>query len=128
MEAVMAARFAAIAMLAACVALPAVALAQVPGSGPVPMPTETVNLTMEQRHIIKEIIIKDLKTPAPSSEAAAKMTTKPGETVPAGIALQPMPVEVSAKVPQVRTHSFFVDNDKVIIVDPKDNKIATVIE
>jgi hypothetical protein len=48
--------------------------------------------------------------------------------VPSGVALQPMPVEVSAKVPQVRTHSYFVTGDKIVIVDPKDNKISTVVE
>jgi hypothetical protein len=48
--------------------------------------------------------------------------------VPAGVTLQPLPVEVSAKVPQVRTHSYFVEQDKVVIVDPKDNKIAAVVE
>ena len=126
----MAIRPTAIAILAAlaCAALPSVALAQAPSNSPVPMPSETVNLTMEQRHIIKEIIIKDMKTPATPAQAAAKVTTKPGEVVPSGVALQPMPVEVSAKVPQVRTHSFFVEDDKVIIVDPKDNKIAIVVE
>ena len=126
----MAIRPTAIAILAAlaCAALPALAPAQAPSNSPVPMPSETVNLTMEQRHIVKEIIIKDMKTPATPAQAAAKVTTKPGEVVPSGVALQPMPVEVSAKVPQVRTHSFFVEDDKVIIVDPKDNKIAIVVE
>jgi hypothetical protein len=130
MEAVMAIRPTAIAILAAlaCAALPALAPAQAPSNSPVPMPSETVNLTMEQRHIVKEIIIKDMKTPTTPAQAAAKVTTKPGEVVPSGVALQPMPVEVSAKVPQVRTHSFFVEDDKVIIVDPKDNKIAIVVE
>jgi len=126
----MAIRPTAIAILAAlaCAALPALAPAQAPSNSPVPMPSETVNLTMEQRHIVKEIIIKDMKTPTTPAQAAAKVTTKPGEVVPSGVALQPMPVEVSAKVPQVRTHSFFVEDDKVIIVDPKDNKIAIVVE
>ena len=126
----MAIRPTAIAILAAlaCATLPAVAPAQAPSNSPVPMPSETVNLTMEQRHIVKEIIIKDMKTPTTPAQAAAKVTTKPGEVVPSGVALQPMPVEVSAKVPQVRTHSFFVEDNKVIIVDPKDNKIAIVVE
>jgi hypothetical protein len=35
---------------------------------------------------------------------------------------------VSAKVPQVRTHSYFVKDDEVVIVDPKNNKIAAVIK
>jgi hypothetical protein len=103
--------------------------AQVPSSNassPVVQPQETVQLTMEQKHIIKEIIIKDMKTEA--QDQAAKVPTKVGETVPAGIPLQPIPVEVSAKVPQIKTHSFIVKDDKVIIVDTKDNKVAALVE
>jgi hypothetical protein len=89
---------------------------------------ETVNLTMEQRHIIKELIVKDMKIGPPQDQAAAKVPVAVGEVVPSGIPLQPMPVEVAAKVPQVKTHSFLVKDDKVLIVDPKDNKIAALIE
>jgi hypothetical protein len=113
------------AIAGACAVLPSVAPAQAPTSSPIPMPAETVNLTMEQKHVIKEIIIKDLKTPA---TASAPENSKPGDVVPNGIALQPLPVEVAAKVPQVRTHSFFIAGDKVVIVDPKDNKVSTVVE
>jgi len=84
----------------------------------------TVNLTMEQRHIIKEIILKDLKT-APQAVNAPMSV---GATVPSGIPLQPIPVEVSAKIPQLKTHSFLVKNDTVIIVDPNDNKVAALVE
>ena len=99
--------------------------AQVPAPAtPVVKPAETVNLTMEQRHIIKEIIIKDMKT----AGQVQSVPTQVGETVPSGIALQPIPVEVSAKVPQLKTHSFLVKDDKVVIVDPKDNKVAALVE
>ena len=102
--------------------------AQVPSPpAPVVKPADTVNLTMEQRHIIKEIIIKDMKITEPQDQAA-KVPTQVGETVPAGIPLQPMPVEVSAKIPQLKTHSFLVKDDKVVIIDPKDNKVAALIE
>jgi hypothetical protein len=90
-------------------------------------PADTVNLTMEQRHIIKEIILKDLKITEPTDQAA-KVPTQVGETVPAGIPLQPVPVEVAAKIPQLKGHSFLVKNDKVIVIDPKDNKVAALIE
>ena len=103
--------------------------AQVPLSAPASpavKPQETVKLTMEQKHIIKEIIIKDMKT-APQDQAA-KIPTNVGDTVPAGIPLQPIPVEVSAKVPQIKTHSFVVKDDKVVIVDTKDNKVAALVE
>jgi hypothetical protein len=39
-----------------------------------------------------------------------------------------MPVEVAVKVPQIKSHSFVVKDDKVVIVDPKDNKVAALIE
>jgi len=98
--------------------------AQIPPQNHVEKGQDSVSLTMEQRHIIKEIILKDLKT-APQA-ANAPLTV--GSTVPAGIPLQPIPVEVSAKIPQLKTHSFLVKDDKVIIVDPKDNKVAALVE
>jgi hypothetical protein len=101
--------------------------AQVPTTAPVVKPADTVHLTMEQRHVIKEIILKDMKITEPPDQAA-KVPTQVGDTVPAGIPLQPMPVEVSAKIPQLKAHSFLVKNDKVVIIDPKDNKVAALIE
>ena len=101
--------------------------ADTPSTAPVMKAVDTVNLTMEQRHIIKEIIIKDMKITEPADQGA-KVPTQVGEAVPAGIPLQPMPVEVAAKVPQLKAHSFLVKNDKVIIIDPKDNKVAALIE
>ena len=99
-----------------------------PGSAPASQQTaETVNLTMEQRHVIKEIIVKDMKI-APPPDQAAKVPMTVGQVVPAGIPLQPMPVEVSAKVPQLKSHSFLVRDDKVVIIDPKDNKVAALVE
>ena len=95
-----------------------------PAVAPVVRPTETVNLTMEQKHVIKEIILKDLKV----QEQTASVPMEVGKTVPSGIPLQPMPVEVSAKVPQLKSHSFVVKDDKIVIVDPKDNKVAALVE
>jgi hypothetical protein len=107
-------------------------VAQIPStSGPTPsfsqQTAETINLTMEQRHVIKELIIKDMKI-APPSDQAAKVPTAVGQVVPAGVPLQPMPVEVSAKVPQLKAHSFLVRDDKVVIIDPKDNRVAALVE
>ena len=76
--------------------------AQVPATAPVVKPADTVNLTMEQRHVIKEIIIKDMKIAEPPDQAA--------------------------KVPQLKAHSFLVKSDQVVINDPKDNKVAALVE
>ena len=116
----------AVGVMAAVLTLALPVEAQVPATAPAVKPAETVSLTMEQRHIIKEIIVKDMKIAAPQDQA--KLPTAVGETVPAGIPLQPMPVEVTAKVPQLKAHSFLVKNDKVVVIDPKDNKVAALIE
>lgn len=93
------------------------AIAQAPGE---PVATQPkINLTLEQRFVIKELI-KDLNVqPAP-----ANTETTVGATVPPAVKLNPMPAEVAAKVPQVKSHVFFVADGKVVIVDPKENKIV----
>jgi hypothetical protein len=82
-----------------------------------------INLTLEQRHTIKELI-KDIKVPS----APQNIETAVGATVPATVKLSPMPVVVAEKVPQVKSHLFFVENGTVVIVDPKENKIVDAIE
>jgi glucose/arabinose dehydrogenase len=82
-----------------------------------------VNLTLEQRHTIKEII-KDLNVPS----APKDVETTVGATVPAAIKLSPMPVDVAQKVPSIKSHLFFVEDGKVVIVDPKENKIVDAID
>jgi hypothetical protein len=96
--------------------------AQAPSQEPAAT-SPTLNLTLEQRHIIKEII-KDMKTePAPADVRAAV-----GDQIPQNINLQQMPSDVAQKVPQVKTHRFFVAAGQIVIVDPKDNKVAEVIK
>jgi hypothetical protein len=109
--------------MAAVAALTLVALPPLAHAQALP-PQDKVELTMEQRHIIKEIILKDMKIAAP----AAELPTQVGEAVPAGVVLQPIPVEVSSKIPQLKSHSFVVKNDAVLIIDPKDNRIAAKVE
>jgi uncharacterized protein DUF1236 len=82
-----------------------------------------INLTLEQRHTIKEII-KDLNVPS----APNNVETTAGATVPATVKLNPMPADVSQKVPQIKSHLFFVEDGKVVIVDPKENKVVDAID
>src|SRR5262245_2615154 len=97
---------------------------QVP-SDPVPaVGARKINLSLEQRHIIKEIVLKDLKI----KKETASIPLEVGAKVPSSIATQPFPPVTSSKVPQVRSHSFFVIDERGVVVDPKDNVIADVIE
>jgi Protein of unknown function (DUF1236) len=83
-----------------------------------------IKLTMEQEHIIKEFILKDTTI----GKAPGSTAVKIGEPVPAGIELRPFPAAVTAKVPQVKAHAFFVHGEQVVVVNPQDNKVADVIE
>ena len=87
------------------------------------LPTASkLNLSLEQRHTIREFI-KDLKSEATTRDVQAAV----GDTVPQDVRLQSMPTLVGQKVPQVKTHRFFVTGQQIVIVDPKDNKVADVI-
>jgi hypothetical protein len=84
----------------------------------------TINLTQEQRFIIKENV-KDLglaKAPADAPETI-------GDPVPQNIELHSLPPEVAVKASQARSHSFFIKdgNSATILVSPNDRRVADVI-
>ena len=69
-------------------------------------------------------LIKDVKADgAPTNVQAAV-----GEPIPQGVSPQPMPSAVAQKVPQVKAHRYFLTEEQVVIVDPKDNKVVEVIK
>jgi hypothetical protein len=92
-----------------------------PQQPPVLAPAPKLNLTLEQRHTIREFV-KDMKTDT------ADVKAEIGEPIPPGISPRPMPPEVGQKVPQVKSHRFFLTAQQIVIVDPKDNKVADVIK
>ena len=96
--------------------------AQTPTPDETATTTPKLNLTLEQRHVIKEVI-KDMKVPS-----AATSVHDIGDALPQDAASQPMPNDIARKVPQVKTHRFIVTAGRILIVDPKDNKVAEVIE
>jgi len=89
--------------------------------GDVLAPTPKLNLTLEQRHTIRELV-KDMKADA------AEVKAEVGEPIPQGMTPHPMPSEVAQKVPQVKSHRFILTEQQIVIVDPKDNKVADVIK
>jgi Protein of unknown function (DUF1236) len=114
--------FAAIASMAAALAMFGSAVdAQAPTEQPAAT-TRSINLTMENRHAIKEIV-KD----AHVQDAPGNVPVTVGATVPQSV-VHPLPEQVGLKVPQVKSHVFFVKDDKIALVDPKENKIVEVIE
>jgi len=90
---------------------------------PAVAPAPRLTLTAEQEYIIREIIFKDAKV---QQENSAPDTI--GDVVPDSVKLYPLPPEITQKVPQARSHMFFVKSDEVIIVSSSDRRIADVIK
>jgi hypothetical protein len=83
----------------------------------------TINLTQEQRFIIRENV-KDLASSKASKDAPETI----GDPVPANIVLHALPSEVGVKVPQARSHMFFIkDDNAIVLVSPNDRRVADVI-
>ena len=112
----------ALASAAALLVFSSLAPGQTPTSPPAASQS-TVKLTMEQEHVIKELL-KELKVEP--QQAAVSETV--GAAVPSTIKLQPIPDQVGQRVPQIKSHLFFIKCERVYLVDPKDNSIAEVID
>jgi hypothetical protein len=100
-----------------------IARGQAPPGQNAPIVTSKINLSLEQRHQISELI-KELKIEDASPELHAAI----GDTVSKSISLHTMPADVTAKISQVKSHLFFMMGGQVVIVDPKNNEIVDVIK
>lgn len=86
--------------------------------------TRTINLTAEQRHIVKEIILKEQNV----AKADANLATSVGDVLPANVITHSFPSDLGDKVPQVKSHVFVVKGNEVIIVNPRDRTVQEVID
>ena len=87
------------------------------------MRTSKINLTVEQRHVIKEVV-KDLAVA--KAPADAQVTT--GSAAPSDAVLRFFPPEITDKVPQIKSHKFFVKGDQIVIVSSDGNNVVEIIE
>ncbi len=82
----------------------------------------TLNLTLEQRHVIRELV-KDLKL-----DRAATDKVSAGDQVPSQVALHPIPDLMGQKVPQIKAHRFYLTDVQIVIVDPQETKVVEVVD
>jgi len=85
--------------------------------------TLTVNLTMDQKHIIKETL-KELKIEG----VAANLEVAIGKAVPKTIQLHPMPAELSEKFSHIKNHLFFLKGSQIVIGEPRENMAVDIID
>jgi hypothetical protein len=97
------------------------AIAQPPPDDQEAIPPRSIQLTAEQDHVIKEIVLKDTYI-----EGARSTEIGIGDKVPQH-RLQNFPPLVAEKVPQVRTYKFFITENQIVVVSPQ-NIIADIIK
>jgi hypothetical protein len=86
-------------------------------------PSRTINLTAEQRFMIKEIVLKDLNVPkAPGAPESI------GVPVPPSVELHDMTPALAEKVPQAKAHKFYLTAHAIVLVSASDHKVADVIK
>ena len=85
--------------------------------------TPTINLTMEQKHIIKETV-KELQIEG----VADNLEVTIGEAVPKTVQLHPIPAQLSEKISHIKNHLFFIKGVQIVIVDPRENKAVDIID
>jgi hypothetical protein len=78
---------------------------------------------VEQRFIIKEIV-KDLNVPKAQAGAPESI----GDSMPPNVELHDMTPELAEKVPEAKSHKFYVTADAIVLVSPTDRTVADVIK
>jgi hypothetical protein len=111
-----------ISLATALVAGTAIAQSPAPPNS-APIASRSIKITAEQGYIIKENVLQGAKPATTGSGAKLEINGK----APDGAALQDFPPIVQEKVAAVKGYKFFVADNEVVIVDPKDNTIADIL-
>jgi hypothetical protein len=101
----------------------AAAQAPVPGTPPAAS-TPGINLTMDDRHVLKEGLLKDTKVKPETAELELEV----GRMVPPTVQLHPFPELVASKIPQLKAHRFFIAASALVVVEPTKRTIVEVVK
>ena len=74
--------------------------------------------------MIKEIVLKDLNVP----KAPAGAPESIGDPVPSSVELHDMTPTLAEKVPQAKSHKFYLTAHAIVLVSASDRKVADVIK
>jgi hypothetical protein len=85
--------------------------------------SDTLTLTDEQQ----QSIWNDVSRHATNQTAPADFNAAVGTEVPSAINTYPLPRQAARDVPAVRPYRYAMTQDKVLIVNPSDHKIADVV-
>jgi hypothetical protein len=82
-----------------------------------------LSLTTQQKQTIAQSVQTEMAQPAP-----AGFQPKVGALVPQSLTVRQLPSTVTSQVPAARNLQFAkLDNNEVLLVDPKDHRVAEII-
>ena len=85
--------------------------------------SDHLNLSSNQRHEIWQSLSKQ----SAKENAPAGFKAMVGETAPGSIKLQPLPGDVSSRVPAVKSYDYAMVQNQVLIVDPSSKRIVDIV-
>jgi hypothetical protein len=86
---------------------------------------DKITLTNEQKRMVFQQLAMDARV----QKAPASFQASVGATLPSDIQLEEVPNDVSTEVPTVANYRFAkVEADQLLIVDPNDRRVVSVIE
>lgn len=88
------------------------------------MARDTLDLSATQQ----KDIWKDLSRHATNQTAPSGFNATVGEAIPSGVSTYPLPRQARRDVPAVKPYRYAMTQDKVLIVNPNDKKIADVVQ
>jgi hypothetical protein len=88
------------------------------------MARDTLDLSATQQ----KDIWKDLSRHATNQTAPSGFNATVGEAIPSGVSTYPLPRQARRDVPAVKPYRYAMTQDKVLIVNPSDKKIADVVQ
>ena len=96
-----------------------------PGEQPAISSRRTVNLTEEDRHTIREIVLKDSQVSrAPSSTKATI-----GDPPPSDVVTYEFSPQITDKISALQSLKYFVKaDDEIVIVDTKSDRVADIVK
>ncbi len=76
----------------------------------------------------EKIVWQDISKQATKEKAPAHFAAKTGVVVPGALLTHPVPMTVSNKVPELRRYQYaLLANNRLLIINPNDNKVAEVL-
>jgi len=95
-----------------------------PAEQPAISSRRTVNLTEEDRHTIREIVLKDLNV----SKAPAGVKVAIGDVTPQDVVTHEFPAVMANKISALQSLKYFVKSDDEIVIIDKGGKVADIVK